>query len=145
MRNGQLRKAWKSSTETVQSASLCWALRLQKVGRSFLFEGKDMKDLGLIKAAAALPLLILGATSADSQSIAGALGPQSRAAIRIEASVMPTLKVSSATSTPSLSLNAPSIRYSLLIDNGPASSPVGTSGSPARSPDGPLVMLVVPD
>lgn len=103
-----------------------------------------MKDLSLIKAAAALPLVTLGATPVDSQSIRGTLGPQSRATIRIEASVMPTFRLSSGTPALSLSSNAPSIRYSLLVDNEPASSAVGTS-DPARGADVPLVLLVVPD
>lgn len=103
-----------------------------------------MKDFSPIKAATALFLVILGASPACSQSTRGALGAQSRASIRIEASVMPTFRLSSAASGASLSSNAPSIRYSLLVDDDRVPRAVGTRGSLSRG-TGPLLLLVVPD
>ena len=138
-------KTWKTGTETVQSASFRWPFRLQKLGRSFLLGIEDMNDFSLIKAAAILPFLVFGTTAAHAQSIRGALGPQSRASISIQASVMPTFKLSGASSAPRLSSNAPSLRYSLVVDSERPASPVATSGSPARDADEPLLMLVVPD
>lgn len=98
------------------------------------------------RAAIGLSLLASSAGPAWSQSLKGALGPQSRASIRIEVSVMPTFKASGLSATEGFSSNAPTLRYSLVKD--PQALEVAAAKaerSVAKRQGPPVVMLVVPD
>lgn len=130
--------------------NLPFDLRNEKV-RCFILLGADMRLRRIILTACAL-LPLSAAAPGYSQSLRGELGAQSRASIHISVTVMPRFQLNASPREPSLSSNAPALRYSLV------SLPLdGSSASPARansagkgatldvrSGQG-LLVLVVPD
>lgn len=119
------------------AASFCWAA--------------DMRLWRIISTACAL-LPLTAAAPGYSQSIRGELGAQSRASIHISVTVMPRFQLPASSREPSLSSNAPALRYSLVrlpLDGssaGPAMARSAGRGAALEVSSGQgLLVLVVPD
>lgn len=111
-----------------------------------------MRFSPFIRTAVALLPLTMAVSPAASQPARGELGAQSRSSIRISVTVMPRFHVLEGVRAPGITSNAPTIRYSLVIQR-PNVAVTGlseptNSGKAAASDSGapqyPL-MLVVPD
>lgn len=108
----------------------------------------------IMRLRSATVMLLLVTSSAPAPAARGAMGSQSRASIRISASVMPQVQVhaSGAQGGLSASSNAPGIRYGLVELPVSPQPPAGAAGAPGSAPStrglgssGQRLVLVVPD
>jgi hypothetical protein len=139
-----------TASETVPLATSRLIAGTKRSAASFWWAA-DMRLWRIISTACAL-LPPLAPAPAYSQSIRGELGAQSRASIHISVTVMPRFQVPASPREPSLSSNAPALRYSLVrlpLDGSSASraqaGSAGKGGGLNVSPGQGSLVLVVPD